>query len=243
MPLEKTTNQTLGRGKIYFKKLGESGFRYLGNTPSFGLTASSETLKHFSSDEGVRVQDKEIVVQTDYSGSFVTDNINYENLAMLLLGEASTVAVASSTGTALSFTDVKQGHVYDLGKRNVSSVVVTGATVGDDYTVDAAKGLITIVVGGGIADGDDIAGTFNSAAYSYDKVVSAGNAVEGSLMFIANNPEGDDIDYVMPDVKLTPNGEFQIKAEEWQQLSFNLAISKPDDGSAAITASGRPYTP
>lgn len=242
-PKRKTTNQTLGRGKIYFKKLGDSGYRYLGNTPAFGLSVTSETLKHYNSDSGVRVQDKEIVVQTEYAGTLTTDNVNHENLAMMFLGSASTVVVSSGTSNSVTFNDVVLGNVFDLGKRNVSNVAITGKVLGTDFTVDTVNGLLTILETGTIVAGSDVTVTFDNAAYSYDKTVSAGTAVEGSLMFIANNPEGDDIDYRIPDVKMMPNGEFAIKAEEWQQLPFNLVISQPDDGSPTITANGRPYTP
>lgn len=245
--LKKTKNQTLGRGKIKFKKLGESGFRYIGNTPAFGITVTTESLRHFSSDSGVRVQDKQVPVSTEYAGSLTTDNVNHENLAMLLLGSASTVSVSSATGETAQFVGAQQGYTYDLGARQVSNVVVevgvTPMVVGTDYTVDAVRGHIEIVDGGSIADGDTVDVTFDVAAHSFDRSVSAGNAVEGSLLFIADNPEGDDIDFLIPDVKLTPNGEFAIKAEEWQQLPFNVEISAPDDGSPAITANGQPYAP
>lgn len=242
-PKRKTTNQALGRGKIHFKKLGDSGYRYLGNTPAFGLTVTSETLKHFGSDSGVKVQDKEIVVQTEYAGSLTTDNINHENMAMMLLGTASTVAVGSGTGVSVTFNNVVLGNLFDLGKRNVSSVVITGKVLGTDYTVDAVNGLLTIPETSTIVAGSNVTVTFNNAAYSYDKTVSAGTAVEGALMFVSANPEGDDNVYLIPDCKLSPNGEFAIKAEEWQQLPFNLAISVPDNGDPAITINGRPYTP
>lgn len=245
--LRKTSNQTLGRGKIFMKKQSESGYRYLGNTPAFSVTVTTESLKHFNSDTGVKTQDKEVPISTEYAGALTTDNVNHENLAMMLLGSAATVSVSSTTGATKTFANVKQGYLYDLGNRKVSNVVVkvSAATkvVDTDYTLDAERGHLTIIEGGGIADDASVDVTFDVAAHSYDKSVSAGNAVEGTILFRADNPEGDDIDYVIPDAKLTPNGEFQIKAEEWQQLPFNISISVPDDGSPAISANGQPYTP
>lgn len=244
--LKKTSNQTLGRGKILFKEVGKSGFRYLGNTPSFGLSVTTETLKHYNSDSGVKVQDKSVPISTEYSGTVTTDNVNHENVAMLLLGSAATVSVASVTGATAQFTSVEQGFTYDLGARQVTTVVVKVGVptmvLGTDYTLDAARGHITIINGGGIADGDTVDVTYDVTAHSYDRSVSAGNAKEGALLFVADNPEGDDIDYLIADAKLTPNGEFQIKAEEWQALPFNVEISVPDDGSPAITANGQAYT-
>lgn len=243
--LSKVKNTTLGRGKLYFKKSGESGHRYVGTTPAFNVTTASQTLKHYDADQGVRVQDKEVVVQVDYSGSFTTDNVNFENLAMLLFGSAATVAVASGSGGSKVFNGVKVGeaYIYDLGKKNVSSVTIASKVLNTDFTVDLALGHVTFIAGGAISDGDNVTVGFSNAAYSYDKVASGGNVVEGSLMFIADNPEGDDIDYVIANAKLSPNGEFAIKAQEWQQLPFSVAIGVPADNTPAITAAGRPYTP
>lgn len=241
--LIKTSNQTIGRGRVLFKKTGESGYRDLGNCPDFAFSTTSETLKHFDSRSGVQVQDKEIVIRTEYGMSFTMDSINHENLAMLLLGTAATVAVAGATGETFSFTDVTPGYTYDLGGRNVANVVVTGKTVDVDYTVDAARGHIVILESGTITAGSTVAGTYDITAHSYDRTQSGGEAVEGTMLFIANNPEGDDVDYVIPDIKVTPNGDFNVKAQEWQSMSMQGAISVLDDGTPAITANGQPYTP
>lgn len=245
--IRETKNQTIGRGKIHFKENGASGYRYLGNTPAFGLSVTTESLRHMNSDAGIKVQDLQVTVSTEYAGSLTTDNVNYENLAMLLLGSASTVSVSSATGETESFASIKQGDTYVLASRKVASVVVevssAAKTLGTDYTVDLERGHITIVEGGGIADGATIDVTYNITAHSYNKAVSANDAKEGSLLFVADNPEGENIDYVIADCRLTPNGEFAIKADEWQQLPFNVEISVPTDGTPAITANGQAFVP
>ena len=53
-------NQTLGRGKLYFDPFvsgteNTTGERYLGNTPSFGLTVETQEIEHYSAEEGLRV--------------------------------------------------------------------------------------------------------------------------------------------------------------------------------------------
>lgn len=239
-------NITLGRGRLLFQALGSNGFRYIGNTPAFGVSVASESLKHYNSDAGIKKQDREVPIQTDYSGSFTTDNIDHANMAALLQGSTSTVAVAGSTGETITFTGITQGLTYQVGDRNLANVVVKVAAatkaLGTDYTVDAVRGHVTPVVGGGIANAADMIVEYDITAHSIEQTVSGAAVVEGSLMFVANNPEGEDIDYYMGAVKLTPNGEFNVKAEEWQAIQFNVLISEPSGGNA-ILANGQPYTP
>lgn len=253
-------NYTLGRGEIHFGqyKTGTTtprAERYLGNTPELSFTAEQENLDHYSSDRGVRIKDESVLLQLDYSGQFITDNISPENLAMFFLGESATVTVAAATAQAFSFSDVEQGSSYQLGTsdttpsgvRNISNFVITsptGCVAGTDYVVDTTLGRVTVLEGStkltqGLAT---FSGTYDRAASTRSQVISRSNTIEGSMRFIAVNPAGDNIDYFMPWVKLTPNGDFALKGDDWQQLPFTIEILKK--GSLeAIYIDGRPYTP
>ena len=79
-------------------------------------------------------------------------------------------------------------------------------------------------------------------ASTRDRVISRGQTVEGSLRYLANNPAGANIDYFMPWVKITPNGDFSLKGDEWQTVPFNIEILKKGD-LEAIYVDGRPYNP
>lgn len=252
-------NQTLGRGKIYFSLLKEgtytpAGYRYVGNTPDFGLSISNEKLDHFSADEGIRVRDKTVILQTDATGSLTMDDIQPENLALFFFGESSIEAQGSATGLTETFADVKLGHAYKVGVTDarptgyhslLSVVVKVGVTtmvLNDDYTLNAELGLVTPIDGGDIVEGDDMIVEFNVGAKSRVEVISGAQQVEGSILFESYNPEGDRFDYLLPYVKLSPNGDFAIKADEWQQLPFTIEILKAPNRSA-IYCNGRPYTP
>lgn len=252
-------NYTLGRGEIHFAQFKPNtqtpaGERYFGNTPELSYTAEQENLDHYSSDRGVRVKDQSVLLQLDYSGVLTTDHISPENLAIFFLGESMVTTVAAATAQTDTFEDVEVGYSYQLGTtdltpagaRLVSNVVVEkgAATLvaGTDYVLDAELGRITVLEGGAIVNGDDIEVTFDIGAHSRDRIISRSNTIEGALRFIARNPAGKNIDYFMPWVKITPNGDFQIKADEWQTLPFTLEILKK--GSLeAIYMDGRPYAP
>lgn len=251
-------NQTLGRGEVHFSRFitgtqTPEGFRYLGNTPEFGLTIETEYLDHFSSDRGIREKDKSVPLETTRTGNLVADDIQMDNLAIFFFGEKAILAQTSATGVTEQIDDVIQGRSYQIGVtggnptgvRSISNVTVEVAasakTVEVDYTVDPELGIITIVEGGGIADGSDIDIEYDRAAKSREQVISGTEPVEGALRFISYNPEGEKRDFYMPYVKLSPNGDFPLKSDEWQQMPFTVDILKATSREA-IYIDGRPYT-
>lgn len=254
-------NYTLGRGKLKFGQFRTGtqtprGDRYLGNSPEISFTSEQETLDHYNSDAGINVKDATVILSQDYTGSFTLDDINMANMAMFFLGDAQTLTVSASTVTAEVHESVEVGFIYQLGTsttnpsgvRQVASVVVrkvgnaTPLVAGTDYVVDTVLANVTILEGGALVDGDDIEVDYAIQASTRDIVISKGKTIEGSLRYEANNPTGANIDYFMPWVKITPNGDFTLKGDEWQTLPFTIEILKK--GSLeAIYADGRPYTP
>lgn len=260
---EVVKNYTLGRGKLNFGQFRPGtqiprGERYLGNSPSLNFSATQETLDHYYSDGGINMKDASIILSQDYTGSFELDDINMANLAMFFLGEASTLTVAGSTVTGEQINDVEPGLSYQLGVsnsdpagvRNVDAVVVTkvatpdpiSLVAGTDYVLDAVLGRITLLEGGAVEVGDDLLVDYTVDASTRDRVITKGTAIEGSLRYISDNPAGKNIDYFMPYVKITPNGDFTLKGDEWQVIPFTIEILQKGD-LQAIYADGRPYTP
>jgi hypothetical protein len=253
-----TKNYVLGRGDLYFAQKRADGTlageRMIGNTPDFSLSMSSNSVKHYSSARGIRTQDREVPISVDYSAKYTTDDVNGPNLANLFFGSAETVSVTAITNGDETFTDVEQGLAYQLGMsvanpagiQQVSTVVVKVGTdvqvLNTDYTLDTALGRVVPVVGGGIADGDNMQVTWHSAAQSQERVASSNTPVEGALRFISFNAEGEDRDWYLPDVKLTPNGDLAIKADQdWQKVPFNVSIQTPTD-RPAVNVNGRAFT-
>ncbi|PAL23537.1 hypothetical protein [Sphingopyxis sp. GW247-27LB] len=240
-------NLTIGRGRLFFKPTGETGFRPLGNTPAFNLNVATETLPHFDSRQGVRVQDADVPVQTTYGANFTADHIQSENLAIFLQGSNQVVAVAAATEETEVLAAITLGYMYELPAKKVANVTaVTGATplvAGTDFTVDLNNGTVEFLLDAtAVGDGDPVTITYDIVAHSFERVSSGAEVVEGQLRFIADNPHGEDKNYLMGAVKLTPNGDFGVISEEWQSLPFTVVISTPVGGSA-ITCDGQPYTP
>lgn len=255
-----SNNYTLGRGELHFGQFRTGtqvprGERYLGNSPELGFNAEQENLDHYNSDRGVRIKDESVILQLDYAGSFITDNISPENLAMFFLGESLLETTTALTGETDTFTDVELGLTYQLGAstaspggvRDVENAALTvGATplvAGTDYVIDEALGRITLLeTATNVVDTDQVDVTYDVKASTRQRIISKSDTIEGSLRFIAYNPAGKDIDYFMPWVKITPSGDFQLKGDEWQQLPFDLEVLKK--GSLeSIYMDGRAYTP
>ena len=249
---------TLGRGRLYFAPFKTDtqtpiGERYLGNTPAFALTIDAENLDHFNSDAGIREKDDSVAIQVNRKGTLTTDNIDLKNVALFFFGEHDTLTTEAAVGSTETLTDVEPGLEYQLGTtddtpsgvRKVSNVVVEmGATtfvVDTDYTVDADLGRIAIVEGGAILLNDDLDITYDVAASTRERVISGTEPVEGALRFVAYNPKGADTDYFMPWVKITPNGDYALKGEEWQAIPFNVEVLKKTT-VPAILADGRAFT-
>lgn len=201
-----TSDYNLGRGKVFFAPLDSSGkpkaYRDLGNAPEFDLSVEVETLEHQSSQGGLKVTDKEVTISQKVNLSLTIDEINHENLASFLSGEAAGKADDDTSGhlnptnagvterELIATGEVVLGRWYDLvdgnGNRcydiNKSNLTVTdeGATVyqaGSDFEADEEMGRIFLLTTGGVDDssgkGVDFALAADSSADEYIPEVKA----------------------------------------------------------------------
>jgi hypothetical protein len=245
-------NYTLGRGEVHFSRFKSNtqdveGFRYIGNTPEFNVTIETEDLDHFSSDRGIREKDDSVPLETTRQGTLTTDDIQPENLAYFFFGSVNALAVVGATVTDEQINDVKKGYGYHLGITNArpegatnltqhtiptANIVVTtnpaGTTYveGTDYSIDMTTGLLTILETGTITEGSDLLVDYKTTTGTVTRIISGSTPIEGSLRYYAKNPKGKQLSAYMPWVKLSPNGDFALKGEEWQQIPFNIEILK-----------------
>ena len=259
-------NYTLGRGELYFGAFKPNtripdGQIYIGNTTEISLTTETESLDHYDSDHGIRVKDDSVLLEKNTTGSFTTDHISPDNLARLFLGTSGVVTQASATAQVANIDGVKKGRRYQLGVtsnrpygvRGITNVTVAatpagGASVnlilGTDYTVDAETGAILFLSSGLILTNDaddDVVATYDVQAASYNQVVSGSEgSLEGELFYKSFNPKGDKFDYLFPFVQLKPSGDFSLKGDEWQQITFEFEALKKGDGIETVYTNGRP---
>jgi len=246
-------NYTLGRGKVFVSRyvngVASGAYDYIGNTPEFSLNIESETLDHYSSDEGIREKDDSVPLEVNRTGSMTTDNINPKNVALFFFGSESTLTQASVASATETLTGIKDGSSYKLGVTQSNPVgyfgidetgfavaVAPGGTAlveGVDYTMDFANGMIQFIEGSLIAtDGTDIEVTYAVAASTRSRVISGSEPVECAIRYTTKNPKGEDCQFFFPYVKLTPNGDYALKGDEWQQIPLSMEILKPLSGEA-----------
>jgi hypothetical protein len=253
-------NLSLGKGELYFSPFAAgtqtpTGFEWLGNCPAFTLNAEMEKLDHFGSTGGIRQKDESVMLSKDITGTITCDDIRVDNIARFIGADTSTKTDAGATGLSHTITDSVQGRRYQIGAKlanpsgdrqitvtAVADSVPTTYTAGTDYIVYSELGMVEIVAGGTILDGTDLTVTYDTAAHSRSVFVSGEDEIEGELKFVADNPVGLNIDYYMPWVKLSPNGEFALITEEWATLPFNVEVLKKS-GYAALYGDGRPVLP
>ena len=252
-------NLVLGRGELYFDPFlsgttTKTGERYIGNTTEININVESDKLDHFSSDRGIREKDRSVILELRRQGTFSTDNMATENLAMFLLGDVSTVTQTSTPVVGEAINDVIKGRYYQIGAtagnpqgvRAVSSVTVkkgvSTLVLNTDYSLDTTLGRIRVLEGSvTVSNGDDLTVDYTPAANSRSRIVTGASAeIKGALRYISYNPEGEQRDMYIPYALITPNGDLAMKGEEWQQASFNIEVQKLDNNTAAIYLDGRP---
>lgn len=142
------------------------------------------------------------------------------------------IAIASGTGgNSIALTEVVTSSSFTISGATLSGGSASGViSETDNYSVDAARARITILADApGIADNDEIEIAYDVAVGAFDIVVDEENQVEGRLRFLADNPRGTNKDYFWPRVKLTPAGEFALKGETWQTITFNMEVLQPQE--------------
>ena len=112
---------------------------------------------------------------------------------------------------------------------------------GTDYEVIYASGLVHILPGGSVAKGDALTVDYASPAHTRDVTLSGSNPILGQMRFISENAAGKDNDYLMPYVRLSPNGEFALKGDTWQELDFGGDVLKLTPSTPAVFVSGRSF--
>lgn len=257
----KTNDYTLPRGEIHFARFKPGtetpdGFDYIGNTPEFAFTIETEDLEHYSSDRGLKELDDSIALEVNRTGNMVTDNISPENLGLFLYGTAVTVAQAAVPGETETLEGVVPGRRYTLGVSasnpvgykgvDAGTLVITDSTntttyvAGTDYRYDAEVDFLEILEDGNIASGDDINLTYDVKSSTRDRVIAGDTVIEGALKYVAYPAKGGKKDYYFPRVQFSPNGDFNLKGDEWQTIPLNVKILKATDVDSAIYMDGRP---
>lgn len=235
---------TLGSGELYFAPFATgtkvAGARkFLGNCPAFTLNVAVESLEHYDSTQGLRVEDQSVVISRQIGGGIECDDMKPSNQALFFLGSSSALSLSAAVGLTSVLGATEFDGTYQIGvsaakptgDRKLDNVVVTDTAtglvtyvLGTDYTLDADRGTITFISGGTITESNPATVTYDILASTRTQVVSGQNQIEGELWFKANNYTGKNVDYVMPFVQLRPDGDIQMIGETYTSLNLTLKV-------------------
>lgn len=240
-------------------KTSASGERYLGNSPELTQTREQETLDHIDADEGLNVKDESIIISNGIAGSFTLDSIEPENIAMWFGGFADRSAVLAGLAIVDKDFVAYRGRHFQIGvtaehpsgARKINNVkvaiVVPGATPEDppvitdlpeldgNVDIDLERGRLYIEPDAPDIDNADVLRvTYDQEATTRTVVIAKGDQVRGQLRFESTNPVGTRNDYFWPYVTITANGDYALKGDEWQTMSFNYEVLKLDNTTERV---------
>jgi hypothetical protein len=232
-----------------------TGRRYLGNSPELSMSQAQETLDHFDADEGLNVKDESITITNDMTITFKLDSIEMENAALWFGGDTGKATIVAALAVVNPDIVVNQARSYQIGvdedspngTRNITNVlistvvpaviptdppVVTAIAPADypgNFEIDLERATVYVEMGApDVADGTKLRITYDQEGFARTIVIAKGQEIRGEVFFASKNPVGDQKDFLWPYVKLTSNGDYALKGDTWQEMSFTGEVLKRD---------------
>ena len=244
-----------------------TGERYLGNSPELTSTIAQDTLDHIDADEGLNVKDEQITVKNDLNGAFKLDSIETANVALWYGGDIENETIVAAAAVVDADQLVKRGLHYQIGVStatpsgtrkidNVAFAVVTAAVIPTDpdvvtivdpadvpknFDIDLERARFYVESDAPLvpaAVGAKIRVTYDQEGVTREIVIAEGQEIRGALRFLSKNPVGDQRDYYWPYVKITSNGDYSLKGDTWQEMSFTYEVLKKDNATARCYIDG-----
>lgn len=82
-------NLTISKCRLFTRRELETSHLPMGNCPKVTMTPTTETLEHFSSQEGIKVKDAKVLTSQSWELDLETDNVNAENIALAIFGSVA----------------------------------------------------------------------------------------------------------------------------------------------------------
>lgn len=173
---------------------------------------------------------------TDYSSGIIP---HAEVTAAAVAGAVTlTAIVPGSDGDNIALS--VSGANLQVSGANLSGGTGTGLQPKVDYNMDFDAGLLSFVDDSAVAvEGATVTVTYGVLGSTRSVVLSGNQPVEGALIFASKNPKGPDSKLRMGWVKLSPNGDYNLKGDEWQQIPLTVRVMKAE-GQPAFRRDGKP---
>lgn len=125
-----------------------------------------------------------------------------------------------------NFQMVKADASVSISTGTGDILSIPGATVvpaAGNYEIDLESGRIYIEPDSSeLAGNVQIAVQYDVTAQKRTMVIGKSNMVYGALRVISDNPVGLNKNYFFPKVSLAPDGDYALKGDDWQVMSFTF---------------------
>lgn len=211
-------------GATYFRELSEPRASNVGHTQSASLTFDIEKEDLLSSITGIRQKYDTEVTLKGASGTLVLRETTARNIAFMTSGEKVVYTQDAVTDEIFSGTGAKKGEMIKLGYQNISDLSITGATEGDDYTLDAKAGVLEF-----ISDFGDYGGVFSAPSIAAGEqraminILSKPEGITGELTVVQKQKRGGKrFTLVLPRVVIFGDGDLMVSKDESGAVTITL---------------------
>ena len=236
-----------GGGQLFVAEFGKPNYEYIGEThevnQNFEVTKNTIPSTE-SCPAGVLL---DYVESTVLNINFASYSSTPENVARFFLGEVND-GLPEVTDELVNVTAATGAYV-DLGYINITSVEVKDETdtttfvEGTDYTINKPGGLLGIIKGGGITDGDTLNVTLSAGATGAEVQYLKGESKTVTLRFIGCAQNGEPVIVDFYKVELAGTGDAPLKGTEPVSISFTGGCTpdptKPATGTVSQYATMR----
>lgn len=216
-----STNMGALTGDIYLRPLlptpadraYSAGFA---DSASISMDVSSEDI--YAVVDGVRTKVDTWITEKGGSVSITMRELRADHVATALMATTAALTQTSVSAATKTASDVKAGELVELGKLDVTSVIVeAGATtlVADvDYTLYAKSGDIVFR-----GDFEDVEITYSAPAIAADanrvvsSILTSPDGLVCELIIIGRNARGQQYKTSGVHVALKPSGEFMLAGD------------------------------
>jgi hypothetical protein len=160
--------------------------------------------------------------------------VNTESLSIALLGTPSAINQSAATVAAEAWTDIKVGTWHKLANRNIAGAgfaVKNGDTTvpAAEYQVNYALGMVKVLPGGSLDDGDDV-------TVGYTAIAETGTLIRGATQsqlrakFVldgANAVDGSPVTVTVHEAVVAPDSAFDFMGDDFATVSLPGRLKTP----------------
>lgn len=236
-------NVKLGKGSLLLDlndtNGDPTGLQFLGNATSVALTWDITQTELYSSTERSAGLVDRARTRAGLTVSAQLSEYTATNLKLHMLASETGRTQNTATAATVNLADVSPGRYYELGYRRVTNVSVMNGSgpalvLDQDYELNAEFGVIHVLAGGSVLEGDDLVVECDVPALEFTRLrVGTESQQIARLLYLADDANSagaaskDRLELWRVDV--APDGELQLISDDYG--SFTLTMAVLNDGA------------